>query len=700
MRAERSPRLARRLGPLVLVLAGAVSSLTACSDSASGTPGRLDRDAAGSAAAPDATGGAGPDAVQASDTMTPVAPDGALDTASEAVGCGDGLLQSPEACDDGDTEPGDGCDASCAIEEGFTCPTPGAPCVADPACGDGAIDAALGEGCDDGNADSGDGCSEQCVRELDWLCPVAGSPCVYLIVCGDGQLGGAETCDDGDSASEDGCSEDCALEPGWECPTPGLPCSARACGDGLTAGSEGCDDGDTDGGDGCSATCALEPGFACVGATCHPTVCGDGVVEGNEQCDDGALRPYDGCSPTCEREVECPAGVCAALCGDGLIFSGEDCDDGNTSSGDGCSATCAREAGFDCETITELPPASLAVPILYHDQLPVGAVVTVDGVELRGNPDFDIARFSVGVVTGMVAQQLGADHTPAWVQGGFVQSADSFHGWFHDDPTSNRPVWLDAAGRPTRLLMTGGGSPDRPTYQFQSTGNAFFPIDGLGLDPYYDHGRHNYNFTSEVHVPFTYRGGESLTFSGDDDVWVFIGGQLAVDLGGLHGLQTRSVTLDPTVATRLGLVVGRVYQISVFHAERHATGSNYALTLGGFARVRSRCESLGCGDGVTVAGEACDDGPENGAGYGHCAASCTLGPRCGDGVVQADHEVCDAGPDAVTYGGASADACAPGCSYAPFCGDGLVSDGESCDKGAANGQAGSYCSPTCRVVKP
>ena len=31
-------------------------------------------------------------------------------------------------------------------------------------------------------------------------------------------------------------------------------------------------------------------------------------------------------------------------------------------------------------------------------------------------------------------------------------------------------------------------------------------------------------------------------------------------------------------------------------------------------------------------------------GYGKCAADCTLGPRCGDGVVQADQgEQCDDG---------------------------------------------------------
>ena len=33
--------------------------------------------------------------------------------------CGDGHLESSEACDDGAQVPGDGCSASCTVEPGF-----------------------------------------------------------------------------------------------------------------------------------------------------------------------------------------------------------------------------------------------------------------------------------------------------------------------------------------------------------------------------------------------------------------------------------------------------------------------------------------------------------------------------------------------------------------------------------------------------
>jgi cysteine-rich repeat protein len=44
--------------------------------------------------------------------------------------CGDGVIDAPETCDDGNSIPGDGCDGNCQIEgTAWSCPTPGQPCV-------------------------------------------------------------------------------------------------------------------------------------------------------------------------------------------------------------------------------------------------------------------------------------------------------------------------------------------------------------------------------------------------------------------------------------------------------------------------------------------------------------------------------------------------------------------------------------------
>lgn len=65
-------------------------------------------------------------------------------------GCGNGLLEPEELCDDGNRDSGDGCSADCLSTE---------------ECGDGFVNTLLGEECDDGNKQSRDGCTNACTLE-------------------------------------------------------------------------------------------------------------------------------------------------------------------------------------------------------------------------------------------------------------------------------------------------------------------------------------------------------------------------------------------------------------------------------------------------------------------------------------------------------------------------------------------------------
>ncbi len=544
---------------------------------------------------------------------------------------------------------------------------------AGPACGDGKIDP--GEACDDGNGMSGDGCTATCnAIENGFACLTPGEACLFTVVCGDATISGAETCDDGNTTSGDGCSATCSVEPGWTCPTPGVACGAALCGDGVVAGDEECEDGGAPpaAGDGCDAACQLEPGFKCdvPGQPCEPTICGDGVAEGSEQCDDGNNDLGDGCTPFCLSEPSCVGqGPCTTSCGDGIKLPGgtEECEDGNTDAGDGCSPTCTIEPGFACID-AGVNPTELVLPIVLRD-------FSVN------HPDM---QYVIGVDLGIVAPVLGADGKPVYAGNPTTPTTTgktAFDEWYRDTAGVNFTVLQ------TLTL------PKLPSGVFQYSNGTFFPLDGLGLGN--EGNGHNFHFTSEVRYWFEYQGGEVLQFTGDDDVWVFVNKQLAVNLGGVHGALSGSVTLDAAKAAELGLVAGAIYEIVVFQAERHTTQSNYTLTLGNFVNSTSTCESE-CGDGVKTPDEQCDDGVNDGS-YGSCTPDCKKGPSCGDGLLQIPFEECDDGVNLSPYGG-----CAPGCKLGGSCGDGVVDSlfGEECDDGVNAGgygecEAGCMFGPFC-----
>lgn len=192
----------------------------------------------------------------------------------------DGVVQSPEQCDDGNTSNTDSCLNTCK----------------NPTCGDGFEQEGV-EDCDDGNSSNNDACLNTC----------------EVASCGDGLVQtGVEACDDGNSSNLDGCLNTCV---------------SASCGDGyLRTGVEECE-----GSDGC-VSCKTQAGNA-TGTfeevpyvldekkrASRPPGCGDGVVDTakGEECDLGHAKNLT--SSECNSICKIPR------CANGVVEIGEECD--------------------------------------------------------------------------------------------------------------------------------------------------------------------------------------------------------------------------------------------------------------------------------------------------------------------------------------------------------------------------------------
>ena len=226
------------------------------------------------------------------------------------------------------------------------------------------------------------------------------------------------------------------------------------------------------------------------------------------------------------------------------------------------------------------------------DQPDCGSILDVTYRDFdQTHPDFEMPFMGDVVRRGLVEAALGPDQKPVFKdrvghpplansptaintdwqpKEPVIASADSFKQWYNTSEV-NRAF-------PKKLPLTET-TPGSGIFGYDST--AFFPLsptEGFGITPKNGNPQGmNFLFTTEVHLQFKYTGSQKFTFRGDDDLWIFVNGQLALDLGSMHNAEEGTIDFDAQAAA-LNIVLGGSYSMDIFHAERHTSASNFKIT--------------------------------------------------------------------------------------------------------------------------
>ena len=275
------------------------------------------------------------------------------------------------------------------------------------------------------------------------------------------------------------------------------------------------------------------------------------------------------------------------------------------------------------ETIAKTPSAILAsagaksekgiaMPVVYYDQR-ADECINIYNTSLR--KELYARQFEWGkcgyekhqIEQGLVEYNLDENYNLVGKEGELLSN----HG-------SDKTRWFTTVEEKSKsytgvLQLTY----DEEKTSFYYKNEDFYPLDNAEFSngDFVNEDGHNHLFTMSFALPFNVfaDGEESFSITADDDTFVFVGTELAIDMGGIHGATTGRLAIhengevyagvekEELAYTGINVKKGDNAIIRIFHADRDSYNSVLKFEFVGMNINLTESKFAGVDEGVQVA---------------------------------------------------------------------------------------------------